>query len=398
MENSGTINMTTSTSLGPLMHQIAQEKITVDFNPRAAGDIWDSCNIPATYWNDLLELKKIAVTYENGGDVVDRDRISPEDLELYPEPIDWTEWIKFKIKKFQEDDEYYLKDLKNCYDKFQKRIIGDDIALTMNNILKHYEAEDYDWIRDRSSECADEGYDIEEGFCSLVSELPSLIEKRHQFIQCVKWLCEQFGCLDARPKLQRYEIEFREFDFIHDALKRKNLNRLDELLVNKSKLDMVASSIGTNLQQYLDALKEQDEYRLEPVDIKDGWDAGFILPDGTVYAMNGPSGAFVHVAIADYYFDENELVEDPEYMGKDFQLMAQGWIKFNRQKILYDGYMAKSLGKILTAGLTQRQKDVLCNYIDSTSNKRIYLGMHGKPVTKDEFLNMTDEELEEVFS
>lgn len=393
-----TINMTTSTSLGPLMHQIAQEKITVDFNPKAAGDIWDSCNIPATYWNDLLEMKKIAVTYENGGDVVDRDQVDPKDLEYYPEPIDWTEWISFKIKKFQEDDELYLKGLKNCYDKFQARIIGDDIALTMNNILKHYEAEDCKWIYDRANECANEGYDIEEGFCSLVSELLSIVEKRHKFIHCAKWLCEQFGCLDARPELKRYEIEFREFDSIHDAFKRKDLDRLDGLLVNKSKLDMVAGSIGTNLQQYLDALKEQEDYKLKTVNIKDGWDAGFILPDGRVYAMNGPDASFIHVAIADYYFDENGLVEDSGYIGKDFQLMAQGWIKFNRQKILYDGYMSYRLGKCSCGAITQKQKDVLCDYIDSTSNNRIYLGIHGKPVTKEEFLDMTDEELEKVFS
>lgn len=397
MEKIGTINMSLSTSLGPLMHQIAQEKITVDFNPRGASDIWDSCNIPATYWNDLLEMKKIAVTYENGGDVVNREDLSEEDLELYPEPIDWTEWINFKIKKFREGDEFYLKDLKNCYDKFQARIIGDDIALTMNNILKHYEAEDYEWIYDRSGECADEGYDNEVSFCSLVSGLLEIIEKRHKFIHCAKWLCEQFGCLDARPELQRYEIEFKEFDKIHDAFKRKDLDRLDELLVNKSKLDMVAGSIGTNLQQYLDALKEQEDYKLKTVNIKDGWDAGFILPDGRVYAMNGPDASFIHVAIADHYFDENDLVEDPEYIGKDFQLMSYGWIKFNRQKILYDGYIAYKLGKCSYSSITQKQKDVLCDYIDSTPNKRLYLGIHGKPVTKEEFLDMTEEELEDAF-
>lgn len=399
MKKQGFINMECTTGLGPLMHQIAQEKVTVDFNPRAAADIWDSCGISAIYWNDLLDMKRIAViTHEGGGEILLRENVDPEVLECYPDPIDWEAWMIRKVKSFEEDDDNYIASLKKCYTDFESRIIGDDIALTMNNIFKHYENEMYDWIKERCDDCLDAGYDNEEMFCSLVSELPEVREKRLKFIKCAKWLCEQFGCLKARTALQRYEIESRMLDKLHNAFYTKNLRVLNEELIKRNPLGMAAASLGTDLQQYLDALRSQDEYELKPVDITKGWDAGFILPDGTVYAMNGPESSFIHVAIAEYYFEENGLVYDPEYFGKDFQLMAQGWIKFNKQKILYDGYMARSLGKSSVSGLTQRQKDVLCKYIDSTWNKRIYLGIHGKTVTKDEFLALTDEELEDIFS
>lgn len=399
-ERTGYINMKCSTGLGPLMHQVAQEKIIVDFNPRGASDIWDSCGISAIYWNDLLDMKRIAVIMsDGGGEVFLRKDVEYEVLKDYPEPIDWERWIINKIQWYTESDEEYLDALKKYYTDFTDRIVGDDdIALTINNICKHYEKEDYAWIEECCADCRDKGYENEYAFCDMVRRLPEILDERQRFIKCAKWLCEQFGCLKARPKVQKYEISLRELENIHNALIRKNIKALNELLSKENKLEMVAASMGTTFDQYFDALKEQESYKLEPVDITEGWDAGFILPDGTVYAMNGPDSAFVHVAIADKYFEENDLVYDPEYFGKDFQLMSQGWIKFNKQKILYDGYMAHSLGKCCIAGLTQRQKDVLCDYIDSTWNKMLYFGIHGKTVTKDEFLSMTDEDLEEIFS
>lgn len=393
------VSMKCGNSLGPLLHQMAQEKIIQDYNPRKASDIWDACGISPIHWNALLDMRMIAIIKEDGdGEIVSKDSLSEEDLSCYPKPIDWETWIIKKCKSFQEEDDDVIESLTNFYNKFEQRIIGDDIALTISNILKHYEKEDYSWFKDRADECFDMNYYNEEGLCIILSQLYKNLCKRKKFISCAKWLCEQFGCLKARPKVQKYEISLRELENIHNALIRKNVKALNELLPKKNKLEMVAASMGTTFDQYLDALKSQDEYELKPVDITDGWDAGFILPDGTVYAMNGPDSAFVHVAIADKYFEENELTEDPEYFGKDFQLMSQGWIKFNKQKILYDGYMARSLGKCCTAGLTQRQKDVLCDYIDSTWNKMLYFGIHGKAVTKDEFLSMTDEDLEEIFS
>lgn len=399
MERTEYVSMKCGNSLGPLLHQMAQEKITQEYDPRKAFDIWDACGISPIHWNELLDMKMIAIIKEDGdGEITSRDSLSEEELSYYPEPIDWESWIIKKCQKFQENDDDFIKSLTNCYNKFEQRIIGDDIALTMNNILKHYEKEDYSWIKDRSDECFDMSYYNEECFCALLSRLYDNLSKRKKFISCAKWLCEQFGCLKARPKVQKYTISLRTLENIHNALIRKSVKALNELLPKENKFEMASASVGTDLQQYLDALKSQDEYELKPIDITEGWDAGFILPDGTVYAMNGPESSFIHVAIAEYYFEENGLVYDPEYFGKDFQLMAQGWIKFNKQKILYDGYMALDLGKCYSAGLTQRQKDVLCKYIDSTWNKMIYLGIHGKAVTKNELLSMTDEDLEKVFS
>lgn len=402
MEQIGTINMTCGTSLGPLMHRVAQESITVEMSFEKSFSVWSSCDIPPTEWLDLLSMKKIAVITEDGnGYVKMREDVDKETLEDYPEPCDFGNWITRHIGSFSDDDYNILRTMKKAYSMFTTRVVtmgDDDEVISIKNILNHFEAEDFEWLNTASDELFTEGHDIEEEFCSIVADLPGIIEKRRRFAKCANWLCEQFGYPEAKKKLAKYIASLKEYDNIYNALSRKDKNALDKLLKYYSALDMAAASIGTTLQQYVDEKNAMMDYDLKPVDIQDKYDAGFISPEGEVYAMNGSKAMLIHCFLADLIFEDRGYVEDPNSMGKDFQLMSMGWIKFHDRSILYDGYIARSLGRYSRAGFTPEQMNILCKFFDVVPSNTLYFGIHGTPISKDKFLSMTDEDFEKVFS
>ena len=401
MEQIGTMNMTCGTSLGPLMHRIAQEAIIVEMSFEKSFDIWDSCGIPATEWLDLLTMKKIAIITEDGaGHIIAREDVDKETLEDYPEPCDFEDWITRHIDSFSNDDYNILKTMKKAYSMFTTRVVtmgDDDEAISIKNILNHFEAEDFEWLKNASEELFIEGHDIEEKFCSIVADLPGIIEKRRKFAKCANWLYEQFGYPEVKKRLAKYIASLKEYDNIYNVLSRKDKDSLDKLLKYHSDLDMVAASMGTTLQQYIDEQNDMMRYDLKPVDIRDKYDAGFISPEGEVYAMNGSKALLIHCFLADLIFEDRGYVEDPNYMGKDFQLMSMGWIKFHDRNILYDGYMARSLGRYSRAGFTPEQVNTLCKLFDVVPFNTLNFGIHGTQISKDKFLSMTDEDFEKVF-
>lgn len=393
-------------TFGSMSHGILQEKVWRDLDYKAMLHLIDEFGLPADTWNDIFLMKKILVIDINGqGLLVDRKDVPKNILDEYPEPFDFKSWVKRKAEQLEVDTTQDIEILKKNYTKLKKSkgkvvtIGDDDIAVTLKNILKHYRNDGLSWLTTVRNEIQfEEDFFTEYSFLYVLTDLKKQLETNKKFIETANWLAMQFGYNEEKPFITKLAIADRELSKIEYSIISND--NLDEVLRWVEPIEMAAVSTGVNLEQYLAAIKENSKIvELSPVNISEGWDAGFITPDGVVYAMNGPDSAFIHAEIADLAFEQFNIVEDPKFIGKDFQLMSEmNWLKFNKQKILYDGFMAKELGYTMTAGLTEKQKDRLVEYLRSTPNKRLYLGMHGKCVTEEEFLSLTDEQLEDLFN
>jgi len=97
-----------------------------------------------------------------------------------------------------------------------------------------------------------------------------------------------------------------------------------------------------DLNKYLDATKEIDTLLsagIEPVDILDGYDAGWLSPDGTYYGLNGEIANMLHNQIGSALYDAGIIPEGEENEQNPYAwLEKNGWIKLQNNHVYYGGY------------------------------------------------------------
>ena len=161
------------------------------------------------------------------------------------------------------------------------------------------------------------------------------------------------------------------------------------------------NSKGDLLTQYLESQKKIDEAldNFGPVNIEDGYDAGWIAPDGNVFALNGTTGNFLHVQLADqimeyYHFKKPENLKD---FANDYFLAAdKGFVKFHHKWVTYEGYDCIRTDKPVP--LTKKQIDAICRYGRSCYDGYLEFGYMKKKLHVDLFKNCSDYTFEQMFS
>lgn len=141
-----------------------------------------------------------------------------------------------------------------------------------------------------------------------------------------------------------------------------------------------------SLNKYIEADKEITKVHkkgLEPVDHKQGWDAGYIAPDGTYYALNGEIANMLHLNLADAMLKEGIIPKEDENdngASADNWLERNGWVKQHGNWILFDGYNNHKLG-LKDKKLTAEQKQVIYEIGQICHGGRLKLGLKQQLVT-----------------
>ena len=158
---------------------------------------------------------------------------------------------------------------------------------------------------------------------------------------------------------------------------------------------------GDLLTQYIESQNKIDEAldNFGPVNIEDGYDAGWIAPDGNVFALNGTTGNFLHVQLADqimeyYHFKKPEKLKD---FANDYYLAAdKGFVKFHHRWVTYEGYDCVRTDKPVP--LTKKQIDTICDYGNACYGGKLEFGYSKKPLEVEAFRNCSDFTFEKMFS
>ncbi len=151
--------------------------------------------------------------------------------------------------------------------------------------------------------------------------------------------------------------------------------------------------IEREMKAYADFYNERKQCKNDPVDINaNRWDAGWISPEGKVWAANGSTANLIHINLAKDIF---------EYMGwddvqnKDLELEKRGWLKFHNRQVAFTGYSMTNIeGR---HKLTERQKDRLIEYAKVMGYKRFDVGFTGKSFQVNEIFTLTNEEWTDIF-
>jgi hypothetical protein len=147
-----------------------------------------------------------------------------------------------------------------------------------------------------------------------------------------------------------------------------------------------------------DVLKMVDKYvdhheEIKPVDIKEYYDAGFISPDGLVYAMRGSTYELIHIQLADALSEIYDNITDGQY-GKDYEIMAQGWIKFHHDALYYYPRY-NNLG--FARRPSKRQLDRIDQYALAHWDGRISINNKFVNINNGRLYDMSEYEIDKVF-
>lgn len=163
--------------------------------------------------------------------------------------------------------------------------------------------------------------------------------------------------------------------------------------------------------------KEYLRYGILKKNIMDGYDAGWLSPDGTFYGGLGETSAMIHMNIADEMFNKlfdkkllikdkskessNEAInsvfnrEDPETY-----LMHNGWMKIHHDEI-YGHFIGSHDDTEYKYCPTKIQVRAICDYVDKFHNKKFYtqpqIVRHTEPITTYKLRQMDDVQLHGVF-
>ena len=147
------------------------------------------------------------------------------------------------------------------------------------------------------------------------------------------------------------------------------------------------------IKSYCDFVHDRKEKSISPVRIDDHvWDAGWISPDGKVWAANGSTASMIHCHLADDIY---------EYMGwdrpdnPDYALEGMGWLKFHHQELGFAGYQPINVAE--RHKITNRQKDRLVEYAKVMGYDHFTTLFNGHQIPVENIYNLTDEGWQSMF-
>lgn len=100
--------------------------------------------------------------------------------------------------------------------------------------------------------------------------------------------------------------------------------------------------------------------------IMDGYDAGWLSPDGKFYGENGPTSNMIHLSIAECLKKNN--------LNGDRELENEGWIKIHDDEVYgcFIGELKPSSDFPFAYCPTEIQVKMICDYIDKYHNGKLY--------------------------
>lgn len=147
------------------------------------------------------------------------------------------------------------------------------------------------------------------------------------------------------------------------------------------------------IKAYADFYNERKQSQITPVDIKANlWDAGWISPEGKVWAANGSTANLIHINLAEDIF---EYMSWDDMQNKDLELEKKGWLKFHNREVAFTGYSMINMSD--RHKLTERQKDRLVEYAKVMGYQRFDVRFTGKSFQVSEIFTLTNEEWADIF-
>ena len=344
------LHFTFGDDFGKLLMSIAQEKLMYSFEPDKATSIIKDSLIGCTeeLALDILIGKKVLIVNDDHVSVTAVDRT--EEYSDYPQ-INPLKWVNEKRKELIKDgwelaDEQFnvMKDIVESGGKMH-------ISLDVLDCIHMYGQDEN--MQDVLEEIRNH---------SEISPIFGLLVISKKFIETCYSALNTFRFLSVHYD-HTIALDNTELEEVLSVITTRNT------MLTSANLSTLTAAVTTgisecgNLSKYIESAIANDailKKGIEPVNITDKYDAGWLSPNGDFYGLNGEIANMLHNQIADA-LEEIGIVPKDNENNPDGWLMEHGWVRIHHDHILYDGYYQAAYGMDLIP-LTEAQIKQLVQY------------------------------------
>lgn len=305
---------------GQMLQRIAWEKLTEKYNPREAVEIITKSLLGCT--------EGMAVDILDGKIILGEDEATQEVTGTPGAGGKFNDWIREQRIHLEEEAKEWVKSLEGIRQEIAAA--GGKFEFTVR----------YPELVSYISGCEDAGL-LDNPHSGTVEQIKGAIEGSNDFFakveevyEVIVWMCDALNMsrvILPDPILSMHTIldSLMCSDPEVEASIRKQdfqKQRLSEFMENEMKIE------------------EYHKTELEPVEITEGYDAGWLSPDGDFYGLNGSTENLLHLNIAERLL-ASKKIPVKEMRNPDRWLEENGWVKVHHDWILFSGSF---YGKTLT--------------------------------------------------
>ena len=316
----GDLKFTIGKGFGQMLQRIAWERLTEKLSPRAAVEIITQ-SLPGC-------TEGMAVDILDGKIILGEDEATQEVTGTPGAGGKFNDWIREQRIHLEEEAKEWVKSLEGIRQEIADA--GGKFEFTVR----------YPELVSYISGDTDAGI-LDNPHSGTVEQIKGAIEGSNDFFAKVEevygvivWMCDALNTsrvlfTDSILRVRTILDSLMTVDPEVEASIRKQdfqKQRLSEWMENEKKIE------------------EYHKTELEPVEITEGYDAGWLSPDGDFYGLNGSTGNLLHLNIAERLL-ASKKIPVKEMRNPDRWLEENGWVKVHHDWILFSGPF---FGKTLT--------------------------------------------------
>lgn len=373
------LNIRIGKNIGTILLEIAQTAIK-DGNPQKAIDTYTKAlnGFTEEYAVKVLKNEYVLVT---DGEVVSLTDSESERISNNGNITDWNFWLERKLEYMTE----ICKSLNSIEKQFGRygNILDFNITIPIKNyfgleLAKKVGLDDIVAKLIVGEKCGKEDNDVWDELCSNVKSEQA---KMHEM--------ELYLIAKYVDKIRILHKEYMAFAKVYEFLLNNGL--ADRPLFFEKNLEFPIKKLcifsdtkngyyhpicNAKLSEYKKQIIDDvnstplgNEYmRIGIVEknIMDGYDAGWLSPDGKFYGENGPTSNMIHLSIAECLKKNN--------LNGDRELENEGWIKIHDDEVYgcFIGELKPSSDFPFAYCPTEIQVNMICDYIDKYHNGKLY--------------------------
>ena len=345
----GGLTFTIGKGFGRMLTNIAWEKLTDKLNPREAVELITK-SLPGC-------TEGMAVDILDGKIILREDELTQEVLGESGPGGRFNDWIRGQRIQLEEDAKEWVEAL----EKVRQTIA--DAGGKFEFTVRYPELVSY-ISGDKDAGLLDNPHsDAVEQIKGAVEGATNFFVKVSEVYEVIVWMCDALNTsrvILPDPILSMHTI-------------------LDSLMCSDPEVEASIRKQDfqkQRLSEWMENEKKIEEYHqteLKPVEITEGYDAGWLSPDGDFYGLNGSVGNMLHLNIAERLL-ASKKIPVKEMRTPDRWLEENGWVKIHHDWILFSGSF---YGKTLT----DAQIDKLYRYGQACCKGVLLLGTSQEPIT-----------------
>lgn len=373
------LNIRIGKNIGTILLEIAQTAIK-DGNQQKAIDTYTKALIGFTEEYALKVLKNDYVLVTDG-EVVSLTDSESERISNKGNITDWNFWLESKLEYMTE----ICKSLNSIEKQFERygNILDFNITIPIKNyfgleLAKKVGLDDIVAKLIVGEKCGKEDNDVWDELCSNVKCEQAKMHEMElylivKYVDNIRILHKEYMAfakvyefllnngLADRPLFFEKNLEFpiKKLCIFSDT-KNGYYHPICNAKLSEYKKQIIDDVNSTPLGN------EYMRIGIVEKNIMDGYDAGWLSPDGKFYGENGPTSNMIHLSIAECLKKNN--------LNGDRELENEGWIKIHDDEVYgcFIGELKPSSDFPFAYCPTEIQVKMICDYIDKYHNGKLY--------------------------